>query len=304
MQSVIWVVLVLVPIAALFSGLSLALAAMARSSKEGQYYLMPLMLGTMPLMMLPMLPAMELDLGNSLIPVTGVILLLRSLIEGQYAEALRYSVPVISVTGMCCWLAGLWAINQFEDENVLFHESEQISLRSWIVHVFRDRADTPTVAQAFLCAVLLLMLRFFGSLMLPSAGDWNGLLLQNAIAQLGFIAGPAVAMAWLLTRKPTQTLLLQPPATFPSRLGSLVGRRRPSRCFLACQRDSNSVSRERTNPGEAGILSITAFRRSEHVVAAVNGRRAAGDLRGTGVSWFHFIRLASYEEHIAGCSGE
>ena len=111
-----WLVLALIPIAALFSALSLALAAMARSSKEGQYYLMPLMLGTMPLMLLPMLPAVELDLGNSLIPVTGVILLLRSLIEGQYGEALRYTLPVIAVTGICCWLAGLWAIHQFEDE--------------------------------------------------------------------------------------------------------------------------------------------------------------------------------------------
>ncbi len=70
-----WLVLTLVPISALFSALSLALAAMARSSKEGQYYLMPLLLGTMPLMMMPMLPGVQLDLGNSLIPVTGVILL-------------------------------------------------------------------------------------------------------------------------------------------------------------------------------------------------------------------------------------
>ena len=39
----------LVPISALFSALCLALAAFARSTKEGQYYLMPLLLVTMPL---------------------------------------------------------------------------------------------------------------------------------------------------------------------------------------------------------------------------------------------------------------
>lgn len=209
LETLGWLVLALIPIAALFSALSLALAAMARSSKEGQYYLMPLMLGTMPLMLLPMLPAVELDLGNSLIPVTGVILLLRSLIEGQYIEAIRYTLPVISVTGICCWLAGLWAINQFEDERVLFHESEQFDLRSWIVHVFRDRADVPTIAQAFFCAVLLLMLRFFSVALLPIATDWNGLLLTNCISQVCMIAGPAVLMAWLLTRNPTETLLLK-----------------------------------------------------------------------------------------------
>ena len=58
----------LVPISALFSALCLALAAFARSTKEGQYYLMPLLLVTMPLVILPMSPGVELNLGNSLIP--------------------------------------------------------------------------------------------------------------------------------------------------------------------------------------------------------------------------------------------
>ena len=206
-----WLVLALIPIAALYSALSLALAAMARSSKEGQYYLMPLMLATMPLMLLALLPAVELELGTSLIPVTGVILLLQSLISGEFAEAVRFSLPVIAVTSCCCWLAGLWAIHQFEDESVLFHESEQFSLRAWLIHVFRDRTEMPTIAQAFFCAVLLLLLRFFGGFLLPTATDWNGLMLQNALSQIGLIAGPAVLMAFLLTRRPAKTLLARRP---------------------------------------------------------------------------------------------
>lgn len=206
-----WLVVALVPIAALFSALSLALAAMARSSKEGQYYLMPLLLATMPLMMLPMLPGVELDLGNSLIPVSGVILLLQNLMEGQYFEALKFTLPVASITLFCCWLAALWAIHQFQDENVLFHESEQFSLASWVKHIFRDRGDVPTVAQAFLCAVFLLLIRFFSAFIMPAASDWNSLLTQNAISQICLIAGPAVLMAWLLTRKPAETLLLRAP---------------------------------------------------------------------------------------------
>ena len=65
----------------------LALAALARSTTEGQYYLVPLLLVTMPLAVLPMAPGVELTLGNSLIPVTGVVLLLRSMIEGNYWPA-------------------------------------------------------------------------------------------------------------------------------------------------------------------------------------------------------------------------
>ena len=73
----LWLAMALVPISALYSALCLALAALARSTREGQYYLVPLLLVTMPLAVLPMAPGVELTLGNSLIPVTGVVLLLR-----------------------------------------------------------------------------------------------------------------------------------------------------------------------------------------------------------------------------------
>jgi sodium transport system permease protein len=149
----LWLLVALPPIAALFSALSLAIAAFARSSKEGQYYLMPLLMFSLPLMMLPMLPATELDLGFALIPITGLILLLRTLIEGQYVEALRYSLPVIGVTAVCCLLAIRWAIDQFNNESVLFRESERLDLGLWLRHLVRDRLDTPTAGEALLCGV-------------------------------------------------------------------------------------------------------------------------------------------------------
>ena len=82
-----WLLMALLPLAALFSALSLACATMARSSKEGQYYLMPLLLVTMPLAMIPVLPGTEISLGASLVPVTGVMFLLRALMEGDYLVA-------------------------------------------------------------------------------------------------------------------------------------------------------------------------------------------------------------------------
>jgi len=42
--SLIWVLVMLVPLASLFSALCLAFATFARSSKEGQYYLTPLLM--------------------------------------------------------------------------------------------------------------------------------------------------------------------------------------------------------------------------------------------------------------------
>lgn len=205
-----WLILALIPLAALFSALSLAIAALARSAKEGQYYLMPLLLIMMPLMMLPMLPAVRLDLGTALIPVTGMMLLLQSLMEAEYAEALNYALPVIGVTVLCCLLAVRWAVDQFNNESVLFRESERLDLGLWLRHLVRDREDTPTVGEALLCGVALLVIRFFANF-LGVPEDWNDLFVLTCVTQIAFIATPALLMAIMLTRRPGKTLLLRMP---------------------------------------------------------------------------------------------
>jgi sodium transport system permease protein len=210
--SAMWLVVALVPMSALFSALCLACAAFARSTKEGQYYLMPLLLVMLPLMMLPIAPGSELNLGNSLIPVTGVVLLLRGLVEGNYAEVLRYVVPVCGVTLICCHWAIRWAVYQFNQESVLFRESERLDLRRWIVHLVRDRRETPSLAEAFFCVALVYVVQFFTHLALaankPAAPDFGFFTLQVFISQVVCIALPAVLMAMLLTGRPLKTLLL------------------------------------------------------------------------------------------------
>ncbi len=206
-----WLVVALVPISALFSALSLAIAAFARSSKEGQYYLMPLLMITLPLMMLPLMPGAELDLGTSLIPVTGVMLLLGALIEGHYLEAFRFLLPVIGVTGVCCWLAVRWAIDQFNNESVLFRESEQWGVGLWLRHMVRDRRETPSLGEGVMCGVLLLIIHFFATLMARAPHSWADFASMTVISQVAFIAVPALLMAIILTRDVRQTLLVRMP---------------------------------------------------------------------------------------------
>ncbi|MCA9236777.1 MAG: CPBP family intramembrane metalloprotease [Planctomycetales bacterium] len=207
-----WLLLALVPISALFSALCLACAALARSTKEGQYYLMPLMLVTMPLMMLPMSPGVELNLGNSLIPLTGVVLLLKSVIEGQYIEALRFAVPVAGVTLMAALLAIRWAEEQFNRESVLFRESERLELGRWLVHLIRDRRPTPSVPQAMLCIAVILVVQFF--ITVAARQPAEGLTFRF-VAQMTFISQavcilmPAALMTLLFTSHRKRTLLLE-----------------------------------------------------------------------------------------------
>jgi sodium transport system permease protein len=210
--SAIWLLAALLPMSALFSALCLACAAFARSTKEGQYYLMPLLLVSMPLMMLPMAPGTELNLGNSLIPVTGVVLLVMALVQGDFADALRYFVPVCGITLICCHLAIRWAVYQFNQESVLFRESERLDPRRWLMHLIRDRQDTPSLAEAFFCVVMIFVIQFFMQLALsakaPAEPTFRFLVLMIFVSQVVCIAVPAVLMAILLTGRPLKTLLL------------------------------------------------------------------------------------------------
>lgn len=210
--AALWLVVALIPMSALFSALCLACAAFARSTKEGQYYLMPLLLITMPLMMLPMAPGAELDLGNSLIPVAGVVLLLKSLVQGNYSEAIRFVLPVCLVTLICCRLAFRWAVYQFNQESVLFRESERFDLRRWVVHLVRDRQDTPTLAEAFFCVAIIYVIQFFVGLAMsanaPESPTFGYMALLLFISQIVCIALPALMMTVVLTGRPLKTLLL------------------------------------------------------------------------------------------------
>jgi len=189
--------------------LCLALAAFARSTKEGQYYLMPLLLITMPLMVLPMAPGVELTLGTSLIPVTGVVLLLRAMLEGNSVQALPFVIPVTGVTLIGCMLAIRWAVDQFNRESVLFRESERLDLRLWLRHLLRDRGATPSIAEAVFCFVLILIIQFFMSLAQPAVQSFADVAQSVFVHQVVVIALPALLMTVLLTRDRLQTLQLK-----------------------------------------------------------------------------------------------
>jgi sodium transport system permease protein len=211
MWAPLFLLVALLPVSALFSAVCLALAAFARSSKEGQYYLMPVLLVTMPLVLLPMSPGVELNLGNALIPITGVVLLLRTALEGEYWQALPMVLPVAGVTIVCCLFAIRWAIDQFNCENVLFRESERWDLGLWLKHMLRDREDTPSATEAVFCGVLILLIRFFMSFAMPRPESFRDLAVLTVVTQLVVIGTPALLMTIMLTRSPVKTLSLRLP---------------------------------------------------------------------------------------------
>jgi sodium transport system permease protein len=208
--AICWCVLLVLPLSAFFSAVCLSVGAYARSSKEGQYYLMPLFLVTMPLIFLTLAPGVELNSFYSMVPVTGVALLMQRLMTSASLDTVPwfYFVSVLAPIALYSWFTLRWAIDMFNREEVLFREAERIDVRLWLRRLFRDKEATPTAGQALACFGLLVGLRWLSL----GLGAELPLLARSGVVLAAFVATPPLFMALLLTRRPREGLSLRMPS--------------------------------------------------------------------------------------------
>uniref|UniRef100_A0A7C2JY58 CPBP family intramembrane metalloprotease n=1 Tax=Schlesneria paludicola TaxID=360056 RepID=A0A7C2JY58_9PLAN len=219
LSALTWVLVILVPLSALFSALCLAFATFARSSKEGQYYLTPLLMVTLGLTVFCLSPAVEIQPFYSVMPVMGPALLLKGLLLGNSpAPLLVYVLPVLATSFGYSVLALWWAIDQFGSEDVLFREAERFDLRLWLRHLLRDKEPTPSFAEAGFCFVLIMFLqfvalKFFQAPLQSAAEEDRGRLMMQLliIQQLVIVGTPPLFMGVLLTSSIRETFRLRWP---------------------------------------------------------------------------------------------
>lgn len=232
LSALMWVFVMLIPLSTLFSALCLAFATFARSSKEGQYYLTPLLMVTMGLTIFCLSPAVEMQPFYSVMPVMGPALLLKGLLKGQDpgGELMLYAAPVLMTSLGYSLLALWWAIDQFAGEDVLFREAERFDLRLWIRHLLRDKESTPTFSEAAFCFVLIMLLQFAALKVMQSSmanvtGDNRSLMMLQMliIQQLTIIATPALFMGVLLVADLRKTFLMHVPRIGHLLAGVLLG---------------------------------------------------------------------------------
>ncbi|MFN9437003.1 MAG: ABC transporter permease subunit/CPBP intramembrane protease [Planctomycetota bacterium] len=211
LDLILWLMVLVIPMSAMFSALALAVASLARSSKEGQYYLMPLILVGFPLVVLPILPGISLSSGTSIVPVTGAVLLSRAFMDGEYGTALMYLPSVACVTVLCCLLATRWAVRQFDNESVLFSEVEK-GTKNWLVRFWMHRTEYPTATESVLCGLSILVALFFGRLAMGSSEfNWASFATSTVVIQIGLMLGPTLIMTVMLTRSVRKSLRLDLP---------------------------------------------------------------------------------------------
>jgi len=218
LQSLMWLVILLLPLAALFSALCLALATFARSSKEGQYYLTPLLMVVMGLTMFCLNPAVEMTPLYSVMPVINVALLLKGLLlSSMHSSNLAvYAIPVLVSSLGYSMLAIWWAIELYNSETVLFRAADKFDLRLWVRQLMRTKDAVPVAPEAGFCFILILLLQFVAmSHMQPDlmGPDPAGSMMQQiVIQQLAMVACPAVFMGLLLTTSLRATFRLRKPS--------------------------------------------------------------------------------------------
>lgn len=205
-SSYFWMMLLLIPLSGFFSAVCVALAVLARSMKEGQYYMTPLYMVSLPLILVTLMPEVSLNLFYSLVPITGVSLLLKSLILGEFTLARQFFLPVILPTIVYGWVALKWAVDLFKREDVVFREAEVFDLRLWLRHLVRDKEPTPGAGPAILCFTLMISLTWFLMLALSTAAPLRTLVVGHLA-----IIGPPLALTLLLCSDPARTLRLRAP---------------------------------------------------------------------------------------------
>ncbi len=118
-------VLAALPLSMLIAACSLSLGVFARSTKEGNYYMVPMFLVLLPLAYWSLSPGMELDHFTSWVPVANALLLQQRLLAVRTDAFPWQHLPAVAASLFLCVSLALWAaVRQFQRESVLFREAD------------------------------------------------------------------------------------------------------------------------------------------------------------------------------------
>ena len=118
LASILFLFVLVVPLAVMFSALLLALSSFAKSYKEAQSYVAPLMVIVIFPAVAVMLPGIELNYGLALVPVLNVSLVCTEVLSGTYHWGLIFLVFTASSAYAIAALSA--TVYLFKQEAVLF----------------------------------------------------------------------------------------------------------------------------------------------------------------------------------------
>jgi sodium transport system permease protein len=200
--ALIYGLLLLLPATFTTTSLFLSVAMMARDAKDAGNFLG----ACFTLMMMPMgaalMPGVELNAWTAFVPLVNISLLTRAIFLGEAGANLVFLTVVASL--IYAALSVAFAARTFGREQILL--GGRGSLKSlWQRGRSSENFPTPSVAVATFAVVLVLA--YYGSLLLADAGTVTMVL----VMQGAFFLLPAVLVVTLLKFPPLPTLSLQRP---------------------------------------------------------------------------------------------
>lgn len=204
-SSLLLVLITLLPLAVLFAGVTMAVAVTARTYKEGQGLLTPLMMISILPAMISMIPGIELTPLLAVIPIANVSLLTRALLAGN-APWLEFAITILSTAGLAA-LSLYWVTVQFNRESVLFRHAEDVKW-SLFTSPIREAGKILTPAGvALLSAVAVIVVGMSGGFASADAPFKGILVVQGALAALAAIwvyqggFDPVPSFAWHMPKR-------------------------------------------------------------------------------------------------------
>jgi len=116
--SIALVLVALAPMAVLAASLMVAIALLAKSFKEAQSYLTPLVMGAVFPLVLGMLPGLQLTPALALVPLFNVCQLIKEIFLGEYSRT-AFAITMVSNVVYAA-VAFFVAVRVFSNERVLF----------------------------------------------------------------------------------------------------------------------------------------------------------------------------------------
>lgn len=173
-----WIMLLLAPLAVMFSAMLLAVCSFARSFKEAQNYIVPVMMAALIPGVVGILPGTRLEGPIVIMPVANIVVLTRELFLGRF-DYVAISLVLLS-TSLYAGAAVAVAARLFGQEAVLFADSGSIKT-VFQRRFFKPRAF-PSAAQALLVVTVVYSLNFYVQQGIAKSGLSEGLRFLNAIA--------------------------------------------------------------------------------------------------------------------------
>jgi ABC-2 type transport system permease protein/sodium transport system permease protein len=198
----------------------LALTSFARSFKEAQAYLIPLMLLCLAPGMLALLPGLELGGPLAVVPLINIVLLARDVFDGVATAPI--GTLVVVTTLLYALAAVTLAARIFGTEAVLAGEHS-----GWGDFLRRPTRPRPTATptNVFFCLALLFPINFLlstGLARLPGL-DLQTRLTMTAVLNVVLFAGFPVVFAWFGRVQPITGFRLRVPGWQPCAVAVLLG---------------------------------------------------------------------------------